>query len=167
MNPRSVRYAIAACAGLAAPALMIAAKGTLAAVFRPPSVRIASFLDPTHVHRDLVTMSLDVLVAAALGVALGAMVTRVTGPQLWRGWCVFIVAFLACSTLMIVLRARSHARNPFPADFREFHSRDTAGPRLGSTWCAARCPLICARCSLDEVPRSGHNKLWLRTGDDE
>jgi Fe2+ transport system protein B len=109
MNPRSVRYAIAACAGLAAPALMIAAKGTLAAVLRPPSVRIASFLDPTHVHRDLVTMSLDVLVAAALGVALGAMVTRVTAPQLWRGWCVFIVAFLACSTLMIVLRGE-HGR---------------------------------------------------------
>ena len=122
MNPRSARYAIGGCAGLAAPALMIAAMGTLAAVLRLPSVRIASFLDPTRFHRDLVGTSLDVLVAAALGVALGAIVARVTTPQHWRGWCVFIVAFLACDTLMIVLRGE-HGRvltilsQPFFASF--------------------------------------------------
>jgi hypothetical protein len=109
MNPRFVRYAIAACAGLAAPALLIAAKGTLAAALRPPGVRIASFLDPTRIHRDLVGTSLDMLVAAALGVALGAIVAHVTRPQLWRGWCAFIVAFLACDTLMIVSRG-GHGR---------------------------------------------------------
>ncbi len=105
MNPRFVRYAIAACAGLVAPALLIAAKATLAATVRPPGVRIASFLHPARIHRDLVGTSLDMLVAAALGVALGAIVARATRPQLWRGWCVFVVAFLACDTLMIVSRA--------------------------------------------------------------
>jgi hypothetical protein len=108
MNLRFVRYAIAACAGLAAPFLWVAARSTLATL-RRPNARIASFLDPTRPHRDLVATSLDIALGVVLGIALGAIVARVTRPKVWRGWCAFIVAFLACNALMILLRGE-HAR---------------------------------------------------------
>lgn len=109
MNRRFVRYAIAACAGLAVPFLWVAARSMLATTVGRTSTRIASFLDPTRPHRDLVSTSLDVVTGVALGIALGAIVARVTRPKVWRGWIAFIVAFLACNALMILLRGE-HAR---------------------------------------------------------
>lgn len=56
MNIRSVRaYAFAACAGLVAPAIIVATKGTPGATVRDPSTRIASF-QPTFASFILVTI---------------------------------------------------------------------------------------------------------------